>query len=94
MRTKAAAVLAAVLLAIAVGAAVAPVNTSKGRGEHACGSVVSPKTVPSGPAQSGCDDKRDTALGVSIGLALFALTIAIAAVVRSRSRDKAASPSA
>lgn len=87
MRTKVAVGLAGVLLVIALVAAVTPFNTSKGPGDHACGSVISSKTVASGPARSGCDDKRDTAKGVAIGLALFGLAIGIAAIVRSRSGD-------
>jgi hypothetical protein len=85
MRTKVAAGLAGLLLAIAVVAVVTPFNTSKGPGDHACGSVISPKTVVRGPARTGCDDKRDTALGVAIGLAIFAGAIGIAAVLRARS---------
>jgi hypothetical protein len=92
VRTKVAAGLAGVLLVLALVAVVTPVNTSKGPGDHACGSVLSPKTVPRGPARSGCDDKRDTAQGVAIGLALFALAIGIATAVRSRSRDEDGTP--
>jgi hypothetical protein len=84
--------LAGLLLVIALVAVVTPFNTSKGPGDHACGSVISPKTLASGPARSGCDDKRDTAKGVAIGLALFGLAIGIAAVARSRSHDEDASP--
>lgn len=84
--------LAGVLMVIALVAVVLPFDTSKGQGDHACGSVISPKTLPAGPARSGCDDKLDTARGVAIGLALFGLAIGISAVARSRSRHEDASP--